>query len=105
MIETPPAGGPLATIDFQSKAEGYRRYSSWRQGELAMRQHESRGTAQQLDLQLLVNLKSFETIDIADLAVTNVSHRNAGTGCGGLGTLRRGTSRPVCSMVTAYMAG
>ena len=69
MTEHPPAGGPLAALDFQSKEEGYGRYSSWRQGEPVMRQHESRGTAPQLDLELLVNLKSIETIGIADLTV------------------------------------
>ena len=69
MTEHPPAGGPLAHLDYQSTGEGYRRYASWRQGELIMRKHACGSTAPKLDLQLLVNLESVETIGLQDLSV------------------------------------
>ena len=69
MTEHPPAGGPLASLNFQSTEEGYQRYATWRAGELAMRQHANRGTAPGLDLQLLVNLQSVQTISIPELSV------------------------------------
>jgi len=65
-VEHPPARGPLAQWDFGAEAS-WERYRSWRDAETVMRNHEATKTAPQVSLNLLVNLRSIETIGLGAL--------------------------------------
>ena len=64
----PPAGGPMAKLSFHPQ-EMYKRYVAWRDGERTMKEHVRNGTAPNLDLHLLQNLKHIETIGLQKMRV------------------------------------
>ena len=64
----PPAGGPLAKLDFSPKAT-YARYVTWRDGERAMKDHVKNGTAPRLDLRQLPNLHNVEAVGLKEMRV------------------------------------
>lgn len=53
----------------QRDSECYERYVWWLEGEATMRKHEKKGTAPWLDLQLLINLETIETVGREELSV------------------------------------
>lgn len=64
----PPAGGPCAALDF-SPGACYQRYVSWRDGERTMKDHINAGTAPLVNLQLLPNLRSIDTVGLREMRV------------------------------------
>ena len=64
----PPAGGPMAKLDF-SPEETYKRYIAWRDGERIMKKHVRNGTAPSLDLDLLHNFRHIETVGLSKMRV------------------------------------
>ena len=71
----PPAGGPLAKLDFSPDAI-YARYVTWRDGEFAMKGHIKNDTAPHLDLYLLPNLQSLEAVGLKEMRVVERSRGN-----------------------------
>ena len=75
IVSHPPAGGPLAKLDF-SQLGIYVRYMTWRNGEFAMKAHVKNGTAPHLDLHLLPNLQNLEAVGLKEMRVVRRSCRN-----------------------------
>ncbi|KAG6986593.1 hypothetical protein G7Y79_00076g099260 [Physcia stellaris] len=86
----PPAGGPLAKLDF-SMERCFERYTDWRDGERIMKEHVKNGTAPPLDLHLLPSLSRVESIGLFELRV--VKRKPAETLCGELSTQQPETRR------------
>lgn len=63
-----PNGGPFEDIP-RSRADYYRRYQAWHQGEKTMSKHFRSGTAPKLSLNLLTRLQTVETVGHDVLAV------------------------------------
>ena len=58
-----PSNGRFADLDLNPE-ETYKRYLTWCDGERIMKEHLEKGTAPQLDLHLLPNLRSVETVGL-----------------------------------------
>lgn len=86
----PPAGGPLAKLDFALE-KCFERYTNWRDGERIMKEHVKNGTAPALDLHLLPSLSRVESIGLLEMRV--VKRKPMETSCGNLWTQRPETPR------------
>ena len=73
----------MAKLNFSSE-EAYNRYVLWRNGEYTMRQHVKNGTAQHLDLHLLLNLQSVETVGLQEMRVVQRVPKEVDEGLGHL---------------------
>ena len=71
----PPAGGPCAALDFSPRA-CYQRYVAWRDGERTMKDHVTAGTAPVVDLELLPNLRSIDTVGLPEMRVIEREQRD-----------------------------
>ncbi|KAL8793291.1 MAG: hypothetical protein Q9195_004068 [Heterodermia aff. obscurata] len=73
--ENPAAGGVMSKVDLGSRDKAYALYKYWADGEAAMRAmegSENNRTAPMLRLDLLPNLKRFETVGHNDLATIKI---------------------------------
>ena len=73
--ENPAAGGVMSNVDLSSRHKAYASYKYWANGEAAMRAMEAKEdncTAPTLRLDLLPNLKRFETVGHTDLATIKI---------------------------------
>ena len=78
LVSNPPAGGPLAKLDFSPEVI-YARYVTWRDGEFTMKAHIKNGTAPHLDLNLLPNFHNVETVGLKEMRVVERKWRRPET--------------------------
>lgn len=64
----PAAGGSVSKVDLSSRDKAYAAYRYWADGEALMRGYWKKGTAPELRLDLLPNLRRIETIGKNELA-------------------------------------
>ena len=106
-IITRPSGGPFKSIP-RSRADYFRRYQAWHQGEKTMAKHFRSGTAPKLSLNLLQRLQIVEPVGHDVLAVVKREYNRRvswdGRSLGPWRTYRNASRREIETLVADRMS-